>query len=186
MNIKESLFFRDTYWTITLDCDCSHEIKRCFLLGRKAMTKLGSTLKSRDITLLIKVLIFKLLVTQPCLTLWDPMGCSLPASSAHGTSGKNTGVGCHSLLQGIFLTQGSNQPRSLVLSHVWMWELDRKVWVPKNWCFQTVVLEKTLESSLDWKEIKPVHPKGNQSWILIRRTNAEAEAPILWPPNSKN
>ena len=63
-----------------------------------------------------------------------------------------------------------------------MWELDHKEgWAPKNWCFQTVVLEKTLECLLDSKEIKPVNPKGNQSWIFIRRTGAEAEAPILWP-----
>ena len=65
--------------------------------------------------------------------------------------------------------------------HVWMWELDHKEsWVQKNWCFWTVVLEKTLESPLDCKEIKPVNPKGNQSWNFIGRTDAEAEAPILW------
>jgi len=68
-----------------------------------------------------------------------------------------------------------------------MWELDHEEsWAPKNWCFWTVVLEKTLESALDCKEIKPVHPKGNQSWIIIGRTDAEAEAPILWPPNMKS
>ena len=72
-------------------------------------------------------------------------------------------------------------------SHAWMWELDHKEsWAPKNWCFWTVVLEKTLESPLDCKEIQPVHPKGNQSWIFIGRTDAEAEAPILWPPDAKN
>ena len=72
-------------------------------------------------------------------------------------------------------------------SHVWTWELDHKEgWATHNWCFQTVVLEKTLESSLDCKEIKPVHPKRNQSWIFIGRTDAEAEAPILWPPDEKN
>ena len=73
-------------------------------------------------------------------------------------------------------------------SHVWMSELDHKgIWEPKNWCFQTVVLEKTLESHLDCKEIKPVHPK-DQSWIFIGRTDAEAEAeaPVLWPPDTKN
>ena len=65
-----------------------------------------------------------------------------------------------------------------------MWELDYKErWEPKNWCFWTVVLENTLESPLDYKEIKPVHPKGNQSWIFIGRTDAEAETPILWPPD---
>ena len=68
-----------------------------------------------------------------------------------------------------------------------MWELDYKEsWVLNNWCFWTVVLEKTLESPLDCKEIKPVSPKGNQSWIFIGRTDAEAEAPILWPPDEKN
>ena len=68
-----------------------------------------------------------------------------------------------------------------------MCELDHKeVWAPKNWCFQTVVLEKTLESPLDCKEIQPVHPKGNQPWMFIGRTDAEAETPTLWPPDAKN
>ena len=71
--------------------------------------------------------------------------------------------------------------------HVWMWELDHKEgWAPKSWCFQTLVVEKALESFLDCKEIKPVNPKGNQSWIFIGRTGVEAEAPILWPPDVKN
>ena len=71
--------------------------------------------------------------------------------------------------------------------HVWMWELDYKEsWTPKNWCFWTVVLEKTLESPLDCKEIKSVNLKGNQPWIFIGKNNAEAEAPILWPPDAKN
>ena len=68
-----------------------------------------------------------------------------------------------------------------------MWELvNKKGWALKNWCFWTVVLEKTLESPLDCKEIQPVHPRGNQSWIFIGRTDAEAETPILWPPAVKN
>ena len=72
-------------------------------------------------------------------------------------------------------------------SHVWIWVLDYKEsWVLKNWCFWTVVLEKTLESPLGCKEIKPVNPKGHQPWIFIRRTDAEAETPILWPPDAKN
>ena len=72
-------------------------------------------------------------------------------------------------------------------SHVRMSELDHKEsWALKNWCFWTVVLKETLESPLELKEIKPVNPKGNQSWIIIRRTDAKAEAPILWPPNVKN
>ena len=121
---------------ITADGDCSHEIKRCLLLGSKAMTNLDSILKSRDITLLTKVHLVK----------------------SYGFSS----------------------------SQVWMWELDYKQsWAPKNWCFWTVVLEKSLESPLDCKEIQPVHPKGDQSWIFIGRTDAEAETPILWPPDVK-
>ena len=74
-----------------------------------------------------------------------------------------------------------------MVSHVWLWELDYKEsWVLKNWCFWTVVLEKTLESPLDCKEIQPVNPKGNQSWTFIGRTDVEAEAPILWAPDAKN
>ena len=70
---------------------------------------------------------------------------------------------------------------------VWMWELDYKEsWVHKNWCFWTVVLEKTLESPLDRKEIQPVHPKGNQSWVFIERTDVDAETPIFWPPDVKS
>ena len=77
------------------------------------------------------------------------------------------------------------QCTSFSSSHVWMWGLGHKEsWALKNWHFQTVVVEKTLESPLDCKEIKPVHPKGNQSWIFIRRT--DAEAPILWPPDAKS
>jgi len=81
----------------------------------------------------------------------------------------------------------SSQNYGFSSSHVWMWELDYKEsWVPKNWCFWTVVLEKTLESPLDCKDIQSVHPKGNQSWIFIGRTDTEAETPILWPPDAKN
>ena len=113
-----------------------HEIKRYLLLGRKVMTNLDSTLKSRH--------------------YFADKG---PPSQSYGFS----------------------------CSHVWMWELDHKEsWAPKIWCFWTVLLEKTLESPLDSKEIQPVHPKGTQSWIFVGRTDAEAEAPILWPPDAKN
>ena len=109
---------RDFIWggsKITTYGDCSHEIKRHLLLGRKVMTNLDSILKSRNITLLTKICLVKAMVFSS--------------------------------------------------GHVWMRELDYKEsWVLKNWCFWTVVLEKTLESSLDCKEIQPVHPKGNQSW----------------------
>ena len=72
-------------------------------------------------------------------------------------------------------------------SHIWMWELDYKEsWVPENLCFWPVVLEKTFESPLDSKQVQPVHPKGNQSWLFIGRTDAEAKAPILCPPDAKN
>ena len=81
----------------------------------------------------------------------------------------------------------SSQSYGFSSRHVWMWELDNKEsWAPKNWGFWTVVLEKTLESPLDCKEIQPVHPTGDQSWVFIGRTDAEAETPILWPPDGKN
>ena len=122
---------------ITADGDCSHEIKRCLLLGRKLMTNLDSILKSRDITLSTKVHLVKAM---------------------------------------IFFS-----------GHVWMWKLDYKEsWVLKNCCFWTVVLEKTLESPMDCKEIQPVHLKGDQSWVFIVRTDVEAETPIFWPPDTKS
>ena len=112
---------------ITADGDCSHEIKRCLLLGRKAMTNLNSIFKSRDITLPTNVRLIKAMVF-PVVT----------------------------------------------------WELDGKEsWALRNWCFWTVVLEKILQSPLDCKEIQPVNPKGNQSWIFIGRTGAEAETSIF-------
>ena len=81
----------------------------------------------------------------------------------------------------------NKNPSSQGCGHVWMWDLNYKEsWVPKNWCFSTVVLEKTLESPLDCKEIQPVHPKGDQSWVFIGRTDAEAESPILWLPHAKS
>ena len=121
---------------ITEDGDCSHEIKRCLLLGRKIMTNLDSILKKQRHYFANKG----------------------PSSQGYGFSS----------------------------SHVWMRELDYKEsWVPKIWCFWPMVLEKALES-LGCKEIQPVHPKGDQSWVFTGRTNAEAETPILWPPDAKS
>ena len=81
----------------------------------------------------------------------------------------------------------SSQDYGFSSSHVWMWELDcEESWALKNWCFWTVVLEKTLESPLDCKEIQPVHPEGNQSWIFTGRTDAEAQTPVLWPLDAQN
>ena len=128
---SETLFLGGS--KITTDGDCSHEIKRRLLLGRKVMTNLDSIFKSRDITL--------------------------------PTKGPSS--------QGYDFSSG----------HVWMWELDKESWVQKNWCFWTVVLEKTPKNPLDCKEIQPVNPKVNQSWIF---TDAEAETPILWSPDVKN
>ena len=120
---------------ITADGDCSLEIQRHLLLGRKPMTNLDSILRSRVITLSIKV----------CLV------------------------------------------KAMVFPVVMYGELDYKEsWAQKNWCFWTVVLEKTLESPLDCKEIHPVHPNGSQSWIFIGRSDAEVESPKLWPPDGKN
>ena len=132
---KQRLYFLG--FKITADGDCSHEIKRRLLLGRKAMTNLDSILKSTDIT-------------------WPTKVC---------------------LVKAMFFSS----------SHLWMWQLDHKeIWVLKNWCFWTVVLEKTLESPLVCKKIQPVHAKADQSWIFTGRTDAEAEAPILWPPDARN
>ena len=86
-----------------------------------------------------------------------------------------------------FLRWGPSQGYGFSSSHAWMWGLDYKEsWAPKNWCFWTVVLEKTLESPLNCKDIQPVHPKGDWSWIFIGRNDAEAETPILWAPEMKN
>ena len=121
---------------ITAYGDCSHEIKRHLLLGRKAMTNLDNILKSREITLATKVHLVKAMVFPEVM---------------------------------------------------YGWELDYKEsWASKNWCFWTVMLEKTLESPLDCKGIQPVHSKGDQSWVFIGRTDAEAATPILWPPDAKN
>ena len=107
--------------------------------------------------------------------------------------GKSTGVGCHSgqhikKQRHYFASKGpSSQSYGFSSSHAWMWELDYKEsWAPKNWCFWTVVWEKTLESPLDFKEIQPVHPKGNQSWIYTGRTDAESATLVLWPPDVRN
>ena len=81
----------------------------------------------------------------------------------------------------------SSQGYGFSSGYVWMWELDcEESWAPKKWCFWTVVLEKTFERLLDCKEIQPVNPKGSQFWIFIGRTDAEGEAPVLWPPDVKN
>ena len=131
MELVTGFIFLDSKFTV--DSDYSHEIKRCLLLGRKAVTNLDSVLKSRDTT--------------------------LPTRIRRGFSN----------------------------SYMQEWELDYKEgWVLKNWCFWTVVLEKTLESPLVSKEIKPVNLNGNQPWIFSGRTDAEAEAPILWPPDVKS
>ena len=87
-----------------------------------------------------------------------------------------------------FANKGSStQGYGFSRGHVWMWEVDwEESWAPKSWCFWTLVLEKTLESPLDCKEIQLVHPKGDQSWVFIGRTDVEPETPILWPPYAKS
>ena len=96
-------------------------------------------------------------------------------------------VGVYFILCVIINKSLSSQGYGFSSGHVWMWELDcEESWAPKNWCFWTVVLEKILESPLDCKEIQPVHPKGDQSWVFFGRTDAKAETPILWPPYVKS
>ena len=91
------------------------------------------------------------------------------------------------VINSIFADKGlSSQSCGVSSGHVWVWELDHEEnWAPKNWCFWTVVLKKTLEGPLDCNGIQPVSPKGNQSWIFIERTDAEAETPVRWPPDVK-
>ena len=104
----------------------------------------------------------------------------------HLLLGRQTMTKLDSLLKSRDITNKglSSQNYGCPSSHVWMWELDHEEsWAPNNWCFWSVVLEKTLENPLDIKQIQPVHFKGDQSWILIGRTDAEAEAPTLWPPD---
>ena len=130
-------------------------------------------------------------VAQSCPTLSNPMDRSLPGSSVHGIFQARVKLTNFMVLlkqRHHFADKGpSSQSYGFSSSHVRMWELDnKKYWVLKNWCLRTVVLGKTLESPLDSKEIKPVHPKGNQSWIIIERTDTEAETPILWPSDVKN
>ena len=128
------------------------------------------------------------------------MDCSLPGSSAHGIFQARilewgaiafSHDKCRQHIKKqrrYFADKGPySQSCGFTICHIWMWELDHKEgWALKKWCFPTVVLEKTLESPLDCKEIKPVKLERNQPWLFIGRTNAEAEAPILWPPDEKN
>ena len=191
---------------ITVDGDCSHEIKRCLLLRRKAMTNL--------VKLLSRVLLFVTPWTvanqisvhgifQARILEWVAISFSRVSSQRRDRTwvscivGRRFTVGATREGQSrqhikkqrhYFSNKGpSSQSYGFSSSHVWMWEVDYKEsWAPKNWCFWTAVLEKTPESPLDGKEIQPVHPKGNQPWIFIGRTDAEAETPILWLPDVKN
>ena len=112
-----------------------------------------------------------------------------------GRGGTLVPLGCHNKISKDIKEQKhylankgpSSQGYGFSSGHVWMWKLEcKESWAPKKWCFWTAVLEKMLESPLDCKEIQPVHPKGNQSWIFTARTDAEAETPLLWPPDVKN
>ena len=107
----------------------------------------------------------------------------------YSLEGKYDQPGQHIKKQGhyIAIKCPSSQGYGFSNSHVWLWELEYKEsWVPKNWCFWSVVLEKTLENPLDCKEMQPVHPKGDQSWVFIGRTDVEAQTPIFWPPDVKS
>ena len=160
------------------------EIKRCLLLGRKAVTNLDSILKSRDMTLPTEVHLVKAMFFSSS-HVWI-----LELDHKESWTPKNWCFWTYkSRFFAIIQSEVSKKERHYFAnkglyiesygfssSHVWMWELDHKQGrASKNWYFWTVVLEKTLESPLDYKEIKPVHPKGNQSWIFIGRTDAEAE-----------
>ena len=190
---------------ITADGDCSHEIKRCLLLWRKAMTNLDSILKSRDITLQTKLSLVKDVVFQVVMFWCEKLKVKLAQSWPTLCVPMDYIV--HGILQprilewvAFPLSRGSPQPRDWTqVSHISDDSLPAKPqgkfntgvdykesWALENWCFWTVMLEKTLDSPFDCKEIKSVSLKGNQSWIFIGRTDAKAETPILWPPDVKN
>ena len=131
VNMVTDFFFFFLFSKLTAYGDCSHEVKRYLLFGRKVMRNIDSVLKSRDNTVrIVKAMVFPVVMCR-------------------------------------------------LLDH-------REGWALKNWCLQIVVLEKILESPLGSKEIKPVHPKGNQPWTFTGRTGVEAEAPIIWPPDAKS
>ena len=113
-----------------------------------------------------------------------------PRNKRHLLLGRKVMTNLDSILKSrhYFANKGpSSQGYGFSSGHVWIWELDCEgSWAPKNWCFWTVVLEKTLESPLDCKEVQPVHFKGDQCWVFIGRTDVEAETPILWPPHAKS
>ena len=166
-----------------------------FLLGFKSLQMVTAAMKLKDAcSLEEKLWPTWSEVTQSCPTLCDPVDGSPPGSSVQEILQAR-------ILEWATISFSNDQPRQRIKkqrhyfankdpssqsfgfpsSHVWMWESDYKEsWAPKNWCFSTVVLEKILENLLDCKEIKPVNPKRNQSWIFIERTDAEAETPILW------
>ena len=158
---------------ITADGDCSHDIKRHLLLGRKAMINVDSILKSRDVTLLTKICLVKARAfSKSCMDVrvhWVQFSCSLLSNCLRPHGLQHARLPCPSPTPGVY----SNCER---------WTI-KKAEHQKIDAFE-LVLEKTLESPLDSKEIKPVSPKGNQSWIFIGRT--DAEAPIFWPPDVKN
>ena len=117
------------------------------------------------------------------MVTWDAVSHAWSPKNSLQIKQNSQLLGCECFLSWHILTQGYG----FSSGHVWMWELDcEESWVPKNWCFWTVVLEKTLESPLDCKEIQTFHAKGDQSWVFIGRTDTEAETPILWPPHAKS
>ena len=189
---------------ITADCDCSLEMKRRLLLGRKVITNLEGILKSRGLSR-VKQLTGPGWMHETSARTWcsgrtwrewvgrevgggiglgktcEPKTFSFQCTTKFTTNNNNnkkTDTKKKKKQRHYFINKRlSSQGYGFSSSHVWMWELDcKESWVLKNWCFWSVVLEKTLESPLDSKEIQPVHPKGNQSWIFIGRTDAEALA----------
>jgi len=154
------------------------------------MTNLNNILKNRNITFptkshRVKAMVFPVVMSFPCGSAGKESACNEGDLGSIPGLGRSPREGKGYPLQYSGLEKESDTTEQLSL--VWMWELDHKEsWAPKHWCFWTVVFQKTLESPLDCKEIQPVNRKGNQSWIFIGRTDTEAEAPILWPPDAKN
>ena len=195
-NTKNLRYADDT----TLMAQSKEELKSLLMNVKEESEKAGLKLKIKKVTVL---------ASGP-VTLWQINGETMDSKRLYFLGSKITEDGdcSHEIKRRLLLKRkamtnldsilkkqrhylADNSPSSksygFSSSHVWMWGLDYKgSWVLKNWCFWTMVLEKTFESPLDWMEIQPANPKGNQTWILIERTDAEAESPILWQPDAKN
>ena len=202
-NISNLRYADDT----TLMAESKEELKSLLIKVKKESENVGLKLNIQKTKIMVSGPITSLQIDRETMKQWEALFLGAPKSmhmviaatqlkDTCSLEGKYDQPRQHIKKQRhYFANKGpSSQSYGFSSGHVWMWELDTSCvqlhsssceegWAPKNWCFWTVVLEKTLESPLDCKEIQPVHPKGDQSWMFIGRTDVEAETPKLWPPD---